>query len=148
LRDCLRESKGMAPPTQRIWQLFLSQRLRRETATSLVKFGSLMETRVPYLDNELIDALFAAPPELKLGEQIQAHILRRRQPAFLNVVNVNTGTRMEAGRLSRAFGKLRMKVLAKLGVRGYQPYERLGLWLRRELRPLVQRLLLSDRCLE
>jgi asparagine synthase (glutamine-hydrolysing) len=40
-----------------------------------------------------------------------------------------------------------MKVLAKLGARGYQPYERLGLWLRRELRPQVQRLLLSDRCL-
>ena len=40
-----------------------------------------------------------------------------------------------------------MEVLGKLGVRGYQPYERLGLWLRRELRPLVRRLLLSDRCL-
>jgi hypothetical protein len=38
--------------------------------------------------------------------------------------------------------------LAKLGVRGYQPYERLGLWLRQELRFLVERLLLSDRCLE
>jgi asparagine synthase (glutamine-hydrolysing) len=148
LRDCLRECEGTDPPVHRIWHLFLTQRLRRETATSLVKFGSLVETRVPYLDNELIDALFACPPALKLGEEIQAHILRRRQTGFLRVVNVNTGARMEAGRLGRAFGKLRLKILAKLGVRGYQPYERLGLWLRTELRPLVQRLLLSDRCLE
>jgi hypothetical protein len=41
-----------------------------------------------------------------------------------------------------------MRVLAKLGVRGYQPYERLGLWLREDLRQLVERLLLSERFLE
>jgi asparagine synthase (glutamine-hydrolysing) len=148
LRSCLQESAAMTPPLHRIWHLFLTQRLRRETAMSLVKFGSLMETRVPYLDNELVDVLLAAPPELKLDETIQTHILRRRMPSFLNVVNVNTGTRLGAGRLGRLFGKARLKVLGKLGVRGYQPYERLGLWLRRELRPLVQGLLLSDRCLE
>jgi asparagine synthase (glutamine-hydrolysing) len=31
-------------------------------------------------------------------------------------------------------------------VAGYQPYERLGLWLRRQLRPMVERILLSERC--
>ena len=39
-------------------------------------------------------------------------------------------------------------MFAKLGLRGYQPYERLGLWLRRELRPLVEGLLLSPECLD
>jgi hypothetical protein len=38
-----------------------------------------------------------------------------------------------------------MKVLGRLGVAGYQPYERLGLWLARELKPLVHRVLLSER---
>jgi asparagine synthase (glutamine-hydrolysing) len=147
LADCLGESAGIDPPQQRIAHLFLTQRLRRETAMSLVEFGSVVETRLPYLDNELIDALMAAPPRLKLDDTIQTHILRRRMPAFLNVVNANTGTRMGAGRLARLFARARLKVLAKLGVPGYQPYERLGLWLRRELRPLVERLLLSDRCL-
>src|SRR5439155_6255708 len=96
---------------------------------------------------EVVDALLAAPIDLKLDEEIQAEILRRHCPALLGVVNVNTGARMKAGRLARFVGKVRQKVLAKLGVRGYQPYERLGLWLRRELRPLVRRLLLSERCL-
>src|SRR5260370_23820361 len=32
LRACLRESAGMDPPLHRIWHLFISQRLRRETA--------------------------------------------------------------------------------------------------------------------
>jgi asparagine synthase (glutamine-hydrolysing) len=148
LRDALAETAGTDPLAHRIWHLFLTQRLRRETALSLVEFDSVVETRLPYLDNEVIDALFAAPPDLKLGEEIQAHVLLRRRPDFLGVANVNTGTRVGAGRLRRAVSHFRMRVLAKLGVKGYQPYERLGLWLRRELRPLVQRLLLSDRCLD
>jgi asparagine synthase (glutamine-hydrolysing) len=147
LRECLAESAGVDPPLQRVWHLFISQRLRRETALSLVKFGSLVETRLPYLDNDLVDLLLALPPERKLSDGLQAHILRRRRPAFLDVVNANTGTRVGAGPVDRLFARARLKVLGKLGVRGYQPYERLGLWLRQELRPFVERLLLSDRCL-
>jgi hypothetical protein len=55
---------------------------------------------------------------------------------------------MTAGPLGRLFGRVRQKVFAKLGVKGYQPYERLGQWLRRELRPLVAEVLLNPRCLE
>ena len=148
LRQCLQESAGMEPLVQRIWHLFITQRSRRETALSLMKFGSQVETRLPYIDNELVDLLMAVPPGMKLGETIQADILRRRRPEFLDVINVNTGTRMGAGRTARKWAGLRQKVLAKLQVRGYQPYERLGLWLRRELVPLVERILLDDRCLE
>jgi asparagine synthase (glutamine-hydrolysing) len=148
LLACLRPFRGIHPPVQQVARLFITTRLRRETAMSLVKFGSLVETRLPYLDNEVVDALLAAPIDLKLGEEIQAEILRRRCPALLGVENVNTGAPMKAGRLSRLFGRVRQKVLAKLGVKGYQPYERLGLWLRRELRPLVAEVLLDARCLD
>jgi asparagine synthase (glutamine-hydrolysing) len=147
LRECLQESERMDHPVNRIAHLFLYQSVRRDTSLSMMKFGSVAETRLPYLDADLVNVLFAAPPELRVGEQIQAHILRRRQPAFLKVVNANTGTRLGAGRLRRAFHTFRMKALAKLGFKGYQPYERLGKWLREELRPLVDRLLRSDRFL-
>jgi hypothetical protein len=147
LREALRPSDGVGPAVQRVWHLFVTERLRRETALSMVKFGSLVETRLPYLDNDLVDLLLAAPPGLKVGETIQTHILRKRMPSFLGVTNANTGALMGAGKLARRLAGLRLKVLAKLGVPGYQPYERLGLWLRRELRPLVERLLLSPRCL-
>jgi asparagine synthase (glutamine-hydrolysing) len=148
LRASLRESEGMQPLVHRIWHMFLTQRLRRETAMSLVKFGSLVETRLPYVDNDLVDALFAAPPEMKLGEALQFHILRQHRPSFLKVLNVNTGAPMGVGPFGQFLGKVRQKVFAKLGVAGYQPYERLGLWLRRELRPMVQKLLLSDDSLD
>jgi asparagine synthase (glutamine-hydrolysing) len=148
LRECLRESADTLPVVQRIWHLFITQRLRREVALSMVKFGSQVEIRLPYLDNEVVDLLMAAPPKLKLGERIQVHILRRRRPEFLKVVNVNTGTRLGASRLAKLLAAGRKKVLAKLGVRGYQPYERLGKWLREELRPLVEMVLLDKRCLE
>jgi asparagine synthase (glutamine-hydrolysing) len=148
LRTCLRPFRGILPPVQQVGRLFLTTRSRRETAMSLVKFGSLVETRLPYLDNEVVDAVLAAPIDMKLDEEIQAEILRRHCPALLSVMNVNTGARMKARRLARFFGKTRQKVFAKLGVKGYQPYERLGLWLRRELRPLVAEILLDPRCLE
>lgn len=148
LRARLAESAGVEPQVQRISHLFITERLRRETALSMVKFGSLMETRLPYVDNDLIDLLLSAPPELKLSDRIQAHFLRRRRPAFLDVVNSNTGTRLGASRLARSFGRARLRVLGKLRVRGYQHYERLGPWLRWELRPLVAELLLSDRFLD
>jgi asparagine synthase (glutamine-hydrolysing) len=148
LSDCLAETAGTEPPAHRIWQMFLNQRLRRETALSLVEFDSVVETRLPYLDNDLVDELFAAPPELKLGDAIQAHVLRRRRPEFMRVVNVNTGTVVGAGRLRRSVCNFRRRVFAKLGVKGYQPYERLGLWLRRQLRPLVESTLLAERCLD
>lgn len=144
----LRESAGTVPPLHRIWQLFVTERIRRETGLSMTEFGSVVETRLPYLDNDLIDALMAAPPELKLGETIQSHILRKRQPSFLSVVNANTGAPLGAGPGKKALAKLKLKVLSKLGVKGYQPYERLGLWLRRELRGTVERVLLDDRCLD
>jgi asparagine synthase (glutamine-hydrolysing) len=147
LRQSLNESRDIGPPVHRIWHLFVSERIRRETALSMVEFGSVVETRVPYLDTDVIDALMSAPPSLKLGEAIQEHILRERQPSFLSVVNANTGARIGAGPLPKLIAKARLKVLAKLGVKGYQPYERLGLWLRRELRGLVQSILLDDRCL-
>jgi hypothetical protein len=133
---------------QRIWHLFVSQRLRRETAASLAMFGSVVETRVPFMDADLVELLMSAPPEWKASDRIQAQVLRRNRPEFLNVVNSNTGASMGAGTLRTSAAKFKMRVLAKLGVKGYQPYERLGLWLRRELRGLVQRVLLSDRCLE
>lgn len=148
LGACLEESEGIDPPVQRVSHLFLRQRLRRETALSMMEFGSLVETRLPYVDNDLIDLLLAAPPELKMGDRIQRHILRRHRPDFLKVINANTGARMGTSRLIQSATRFRMRVLAKLGVRGYQPYERLGLWLREDLRPLVEKILLSERCLE
>ena len=148
LRQDLQDISSADPPMQTVSKLFITQRLRRETSLSLMKFRSEVEVRVPYLDHELVDLLLSSPPELRLGEHIQAHILRRRFPEFLSVTNANTGTRIGAGRLARQVSTFRLRVLRKLGVPGYQPYEKLGLWLRRELAETVRGILLSPRCLE
>jgi asparagine synthase (glutamine-hydrolysing) len=148
LRECFDDLAAVESPLQRIWHLFVNQRLRRETALSLVKFRSVAETRIPYMDPDLVTVLLAAPPRLKISDQIQSHILRTHRPDFLKVRNTNTGARVGAGTLSRLWGTLRMKLLAKFGVPGYQPYERLGLWLRRQLAPIVQDVLLNEACLD
>jgi asparagine synthase (glutamine-hydrolysing) len=145
LRDSIRASDAFDHPVDRIWHLFLTQRLRRETSLSLVQFGTQVETRLPLLDGELVDALIAAPAALRVGDRIQSHLIARRRPELMKVINANTGARLGAGPLANSLGRLRMKVLRKLGVPGYQPYEKLGLWLRRELRPVVKELLLNER---
>jgi asparagine synthase (glutamine-hydrolysing) len=145
LRARLEATSAVSPPVQRVWRLFVGERLRRETALSLQMFRSFAEVRVPYLDPTLVSLLLALPPELKLGDDLQSHILKRHKPAFLRVVNANTGALMGAGPLKTRLASLQMRVYAKLGVPGFQPYERLGLWLARDLKPLVHRLLLSDK---
>jgi len=135
-------------PLDQLSQIFLDQRLRRETAMSLVKFNSVVDVRVPFLDSRFVQAVFDAPPEARIGERAQAEVLRRHRPNFLRPTNSNTGARVGASPAWRTACHFRMRVLAKLGVSGYQPYERLGLWLRRELREVVERTLLDSKCLD
>ena len=134
-------------PVDRVWALFLNERIHRETALSMHMFGCFATIRQPYLDNDVVDVLLAMPPEMKLGDELQRRILERRRPAFLGVTNSNTGTRLGASRLATEVARFRMRALAKLGVKGYQPYERLGLWLRRELRGMADSTLGGDRFL-
>jgi hypothetical protein len=144
LREAFGRTEGGRAPIDRVWRLFLAQRLHRETALSMHKFGCFATVRMPYLDNEVVDALLAMPASMKLGDQLQLAVLRHRRPDFLRVVNSNTGAQMGAGPMATAMAHFRMRVSAKLGLPGYQPYERLGLWLRRELRPMVERVVLGD----
>jgi asparagine synthase (glutamine-hydrolysing) len=151
-RESLRRALSATPqsdgPAQRIAHLFLDQRLRRETMLSLMKFRSVVEPRLPYLDRVLVERLLATPMEWRIDDQLQTFILRKRQPRFCDVENTNTGTVLGASRIRRTYSELKMKVLGKFGVPGYQPYERLGLWLRRDLAELVEGILLSDACLD
>ncbi|WP_164103325.1 asparagine synthase-related protein [Candidatus Laterigemmans baculatus] len=142
------ELPDLEDPRQAIWHYFVNERLRRETTLSLGKFASVCDVRVPMLDADLIGLLLAAPVELKQDETIQRHILKRCRPQLLSVVNANVGAPMKAGLLKQQAAKLKMRVFAKLGVPGYQPYERTGLWLRRELDGLVRRILLDEQCLD
>jgi asparagine synthase (glutamine-hydrolysing) len=113
-----------------------------------MKFRSVVEPRLPFLDRQVVERLLATPVEWKLGDELQTYILRKHQPKFCAIENTNTGTVLGASKLRRSVAGLRMKVFGKLGVPGYQPYERLGLWLRRDLAWLVRSTLLSDACFD
>ncbi len=134
-------------PLQRVWHLFVTERVRREVAASLQMIRSFTEVRLPLVEPSLVSALSSAPVGLKLTDTIQTRILRKRRPSFLDVVNANTGAPMGAGALRTRAAQFKLRVYSKLRVPGYQPYERLGLWLARELQPLLKESLLSDRFL-
>lgn len=145
---CFGLSAGIEPPAHRISHLFLTQHVRRATGLSMAKFESVTEIRLPYIDADLITALMAAPPFAKHGDTIHAALLHRYVPNFLTVPNANTGAPVGAGLLRRSATHGMCRVLAKLGFDGYQPYERIGLWLRRHWQPAARRILLSEACLD
>lgn len=148
LTEALDRLEPAGRPVDVVWPLFLTERLHRETALSMHKFACFAAVRLPYLDNDFVDAVLALPAEARLGDEVQAAILQHRRPAFLGVVNSNTGARLGAGALETQYYRWQRRILAKLGVKGYQPYERLGLWIRRELRPWIERTLDDDECHE
>jgi asparagine synthase (glutamine-hydrolysing) len=148
LRAAIGRVGPVSAPVDRVWHLFLNERLHRETSMSMHLFGSFATVRQPFMDNEVIDSLFAMPAHMKLGEDLQASLLRHQRPDFLPVTNSNTGAALGASRMTIELARLRLRVGAKLGLKGYQPYERLGLWLRRELRELVTRTLTGARTLD
>lgn len=142
------EAAEVGPASRSISYLFIRQFLRRATALSMAKFGSVAETRLPFVDREVIAALMAAPPGLRFGDAIQTWLLRREAPALLDVPNSNTGAPLGAGALRRQLCHGRLRVLARLGMPGYQPYERVGRWLRQDLQPFMRSVLLSAACLD
>jgi asparagine synthase (glutamine-hydrolysing) len=148
LTHALEPTAGFDPPAQAIWYMFVMQRLRRETGMSMQLFNSVVQIRLPYVDTDLTQLVMDVPPTLKIGDQIQSHILRQQFPAFMRVINANTGTALGTSRLSRQLATFRLRVFSKLRIPGYQPYERLGLWLSGPLKPLLVDLLLSERSLD
>lgn len=148
LAEDLADVADVEDPLTRIWHLFVQQRLRRETVISMLKFRSYVEPRLPYFDEDLVAKLLAAPTRLKLGEELHTHILRKRRPAYLNVLNANTGAPLGCAPWRQRLSTFQLKVFSKLGLPGYQPYERLGLWLRQELAPLVREMLLAEETLD
>jgi hypothetical protein len=148
LRQAIADTPSSESPANRVAHLFLDQRVRRETMLSMMKFRSVAVPRLPYLDRLLIERLLATPVEWRLGDELQTFVLQKRQPRFCAVQNTNTGAMLGAGKVGTAYARLKGKVFGKLGVRGYQPYERIGLWLRRDLAGFVRSTLLSESCLD
>ena len=148
LRKALTRTEAHERPLDRLSRLFLEQRTRRETAMSMVKFNSVVEPRLPFLNGDFMDHVFAADPSLRIGEAIQTFMLRKYRPEFLKPANSNTGASVGASWLVQTVCYYRMRVFAKLGVKGYQPYERLGLWLKQDLRAFVEEVLLDGQCLD
>ena len=129
---------------QTLWFMYLKQRVFREIPLSMRKFDSQVNVRLPILDKRLMNALLPLPPQSKMAEAIQYRILSLYRPDFLRVKNVNTGTYIGSGILRQKIASLKHRILAKLQFPGYQPYEKMGLWLRRELAPVVEELLLKS----
>lgn len=72
LEHALADSANVPSPLDRVSHLFIAHRVRRETAMSLAMFNSVVETRVPFLDHELVQSLLRLPAEMRIGDRLQS----------------------------------------------------------------------------
>jgi hypothetical protein len=105
VKTLLEDTDGVAPLLHRLWLIFVGQYLPYTVGPSIVKFGTVVETRMPYVDADLIAALLAAAPTLKVGDRLQQHLLKSRAPRLLAIPDSNTGAPIvRPGRAWRCLG--------------------------------------------
>lgn len=97
------EALEVGPAAHSIAYIFIRKFLRRAAALSMVKFGSVTETRLPFVDRNLIAALMAAPSDLRFGDKIQTWLLKRQALEMLEIPNSNTGDPWGPGHCAHHF---------------------------------------------
>ena len=147
---------SVQPPLRRIWHLFVRERscdAKRLPLAAQAFPGASSRSgcrNLPDASQLNLDLLArpAAGDEARRDDTLQSHILEkvRPSPRVTNAVHWARATLKLAGPWrSRRWSHLRMKVFAKLGVQGYQPYERLRVVAGPELKPFVHQAILSER---
>jgi hypothetical protein len=126
-------------PIDQVTCIYAQEYLRRQSAASLAELRSRIEVRMPFLDDDYVDAVLALPAEQRLGTGVHRQLLRDLNPALLQVTNSNTGAPAGASdlvqRLYRKAGGLAKKYF---GYRRYRHYVDVAAWLRGPLKKPVE----------
>jgi asparagine synthase (glutamine-hydrolysing) len=123
--------------------LYLRETVRRSAIPSLELFRSIVQVRLPFLDEDFLGALFSGPATWRDGTDVTRAIISRYQPALLRVRNSNTGAPADAGPLREAVSDKLNTIFRRLNVYGYRHYHAFGAWMHSMFLPAAERLLLD-----
>jgi asparagine synthase (glutamine-hydrolysing) len=125
--------------------LYLSEHHRRFTVASIELFRNLFEVRLPFADEEFLQALFALPAAWRTGTRIHRTLIA---PHLLKVRNSNTGAPGNAGPLVETMLDKFNSLFKRLNVYGYRHYHNFDHWMKRQLLESVEAVLLNPATLE
>ncbi len=123
--------------------LYLVEHNRRFTVPSLELFRNVVEIRLPFLDEEFLEALLRGTARWRDHPDVHRAILMARNPALGRVRNSNTGAPANAGPLVEAVLDKVNTVFRRLGLPGYRHYHEYEAWTRRLLLEQVESVLLQ-----
>jgi asparagine synthase (glutamine-hydrolysing) len=130
-------------PANMASHLYLWEYQRRSAIASLEVFRTVVEVRLPFMDEEFLRVCFAGRSDWRDGTEIHRTVIGRLNPGLLRVRNSNTGAPAGAGpKLEAVLDKVN-SVLRRLDVYGYRHYHNFGAWMSQQLVTAVESVLLS-----
>jgi asparagine synthase (glutamine-hydrolysing) len=144
-RQSLTESLAGAELTasEAISHLYLFEYHRRFSVPSLQVFRSRVEVRMPFVDEDFLQALFQLPAAARMDTSIHRHLIGALKPAMNVVRNSNTGAPADAGPVVAWVADKLNTMLKRLRVRGFRHYHDFDAWMAERLIEPTQALLLA-----
>lgn len=151
-RQSLKESCGMvseilAPPDMCIYY-YINEHIRRQVISSLEIFRTQIEVRMPYIDEEYIEALLQLPVSQRNKGEVHFKLIKRCMPELIKIPNSNTGAPLNAGPLRLFLTDKLNSIMRRLGVKGFRHYTEFQDWQRQDFRKAIEKILFSKRLLD
>jgi asparagine synthase (glutamine-hydrolysing) len=127
--------------------LYLTEHHRRFTGSSLELFRSMVEVRMPFVDEDFLELLFRSPARWREGTDIHRAVIGANCPALLKVRNSNTGAPGSASPLVEKILDRMNSLFRRLNLYGYRHYHSFERWMKQLLLDSVEQVLLQPECL-
>jgi asparagine synthase (glutamine-hydrolysing) len=131
------------PPPELASYLYLNEYHRRHSVPSIEIFRSVVDVRLPFLDQDFLEMSLGAPSLWRDGTDVHRAMIRALRPEFLRVRNSNTGAPAGAGPITEAVLDRVNGLFRRLNMHGYRHYHRFDAWMSRMLIEGVEEVLLS-----
>lgn len=104
------------PAAQLVSFLFVNELYRKRALYALSVHRAYTEIRLPFYDDDFLQAVIGAPLHLRSNYTLHRHIINRSKPELLKIVLTETRMSPFAGKLERVFRGMPYHIGKKLGL--------------------------------
>ncbi len=145
--SCGEVSEVLAPADVCIYY-YIHEHIRRQVVASLEIFRTQIEVRMPYVDEEYMEALLQLPVNQRNRGEIHFNLIKRCMPELIKIPDSNTGAPLDVGPMRLLLLDKYNSLMKKFGVKGFRHYTEFQDWQRKAFRKTTEEILLSAKLLE